>query len=70
MLSTEVNMSYDEEDNRKNFRRRNIKSKKEDSKKEFYANDDFSYSKIKKQFKQKKRYLEEQDTLEELDDYT
>jgi hypothetical protein len=70
MLPMENKMSYDDEDNRKNFRRKKIKNKKEDSKKIFYQNNDFSYSKIKNQFKQKKRHIEEQDTLEELDDYS
>ena len=70
MLPMENIMSYDDdEDNRKNFRRKKIKNKKEDNKISFQDND-FSYSKIKNQFKQKKRYIEEQDTLEELDDYS
>jgi len=63
-------MIYDDEDNRKDFRRKKIKNQKEDVKKMYRKDTDIDYVKIKNQFKQKKRFLEDQDTLDELEDYT
>lgn len=59
-------MSYDDED-RKDHRRK--KMNKKQTSKHKYNDGDFSYSKIKNQFKQKKRHLKEKDILDDLEDY-
>jgi hypothetical protein len=57
------------DDDRKNFRRKKF-NQKEERKKVSNTYDDFSYSKIKKQFKKKKESLKEQDLLDEMEDYS
>jgi len=55
-------------DDRKDYRRKNIQNKK--AKKENKDYEDFSYSKIRSQYKQKKRHLLEQEIEDEIDEYS
>jgi hypothetical protein len=58
------------DDDRKNFRRKKINHKEEEKKKTSNSYDDFSYTKIKNQFKKRKEFLKEQDLLDEMEDYS
>lgn len=60
-------MSNDNE--RKDYRRKKLIDKKNQGKKRHHEYEDFSYSKIKNQFKQKRRSIIEQDYDEEIEDY-
>jgi hypothetical protein len=60
-------MSSDNE--RKDYRRKKLSNKKNDVKKKQNDYDDFSYSKIKNQYKQKRQSFIDQDTLDEIENY-
>jgi hypothetical protein len=57
------------DNDRKDSRRKKFNTKKGDDKKKRNDYEDFSYSKIKNQFKQKRRSIIEQDYDDELDNY-
>jgi hypothetical protein len=57
------------DDDRKNFRRKKL-NQKEEKKRIQGPYDDFSYSKIKNQFKKRKESLKEQDLLDDMEDYS
>lgn len=57
------------DNDRKDYRRKKLTDKKIQNKKHSQNYEDFSYSKIKNQFKQKRRSIIEQDYDEEIEDY-
>jgi hypothetical protein len=57
------------DNDRKDYRRKKFTDRKTENKKRTHEYEDFSYSKIKNQFKQKRRSIIEQDYEDEIEDY-